>query len=96
THLIPPPNPNQNGQDPQPQPQLAQVSDLIALLHQAPEEETCKKCRQDFFAATQSYEVSTTRILKKILPGLELVEWMDWFSSFHFGVRSHFPVAHGE
>ncbi|CAE6510458.1 unnamed protein product, partial [Rhizoctonia solani] len=95
THL-PPLNPNQNEQGPQPQPQLAQISDLIALLHQEPEEETCKQCTQDFFVATQSHEISATTILVKNLPSLELVEWMDWFSPFHSGVRSHFPVAHGE
>ncbi|KDN50550.1 hypothetical protein RSAG8_01048, partial [Rhizoctonia solani AG-8 WAC10335] len=98
TQLNPPPNPNpnQDGQDPQPQPQLAQISDLIALLHQAPEKETCKHCSQELFAGTQSIEISATRILKEILPSLELVEWMDWFSPFHLGVRPCVPVIREE
>ncbi|KEP53897.1 putative F-box-like domain protein [Rhizoctonia solani 123E] len=98
TQLHPPldPNPNENTQDPQPQPQLAQISDLIALLHQAPEKETCKECWQEFFAGTQSAEISATQILKGILPRLELVEWMNWFSPFHLGIRSCLPVIRVE
>ncbi|KAJ1307463.1 hypothetical protein OPQ81_001563 [Rhizoctonia solani] len=96
TELAPVPNPNQNGQDPQPQPQIAQISDLVALLHQAPEKEICRQCWQDFSAGTQSAEISATHILKEILPSLKQVEWMDWFSPFHLGFRFHRPVTHGE
>ncbi|CAE6410990.1 unnamed protein product [Rhizoctonia solani] len=59
--------------DPQPQPQSPQASDLIALLHQAPEEKDL---------------TSANRILKEVIPNLDRVEWMDWFTSKHLGVCS--------
>lgn len=88
TELAPPHNPNQNGQGPQPQPPLAQIPELVALLHQAPEKEICEQCQRDYLAGTQAAEISATNILKKILPSLELVEWMNWFSPFHLGLQS--------
>ncbi|CAE7169718.1 unnamed protein product [Rhizoctonia solani] len=84
-------HPDQNGQLPQPQPESTQVSDLITLLHRLPEEDTCERCRQDYFTDTRSIEEDAAGILKRAIPSLELIEWMDWFSSFHLGVRSY-PV----
>ncbi|KAG8710771.1 hypothetical protein FRC11_004149 [Ceratobasidium sp. 423] len=88
THITPLPNPNQNGQDLQPQPQYAQISDLVRLLHQTPEEEICNQCWQELVADTYAAELSATRILKATLPSLQEVEWMDWFSPLHLGVQS--------
>ncbi|CUA76038.1 hypothetical protein RSOLAG22IIIB_02045 [Rhizoctonia solani] len=96
TQLHPPPHTNQNEQNPQPQPQLAQISDLVALLHQAPEKDACKQCHQEFFPSTQSAESDATGILKEMLARLELVEWMDWYSPFHLGVRSCLLETRGE
>lgn len=77
----PPLNVNQNGLQATPQ-----ISDLISLLHREPESETCERCREESFAGAQSAEVSANRILKELVPGLQCVDWMDWFTPLHLGV----------
>ncbi|KAF8688992.1 hypothetical protein RHS03_09210, partial [Rhizoctonia solani] len=80
--------------DPQPQPQPPppptppQVSDLIALLHQEPEEKNCERCREESFDLSRSATTSANRILKKGVPSLERIEWMDWFTPKHLGTCS--------
>ncbi|CAE6510454.1 unnamed protein product [Rhizoctonia solani] len=82
--LAPPPN----AAAPQLQQQPPQVSDLIALLHQAPEEKECQWCREEFFVPSESTVTSTNRILKAAVPSLDYIEWMDWFTPKHLGILS--------
>lgn len=87
--LAAPPNVDQDLeqlQDPQAQP--PQIPDLISLLHRPPEPETCKLCWEESSTSTQSAEESANRILKELVPGLQRIEWMDWFTPFHLGVSS--------
>lgn len=71
-----------------PQAQLPQVSDLISLLHRPPELQVCGLCWEESFAGMQLTEESANRVLKKLVPGLQCIEWMDWFTPSHLGVSS--------
>ncbi|KAF8599659.1 hypothetical protein BDV93DRAFT_546748 [Ceratobasidium sp. AG-I] len=67
----------------------AQISDLISLLHRNPEQNlgcgNCEICWDQSHQSSREAESSGSKILKEVIPSLECVEWMDWFTIQHLG-----------
>lgn len=74
-------------------PHLPEVSQLISLYHQEPEADfgpdTCTFCREAFFEGAKDAERSASTVMKRIVPSLETVEWMDWFTPSHHGASCY-------
>jgi len=79
------------GQTDEPRP--AQVSQLVTLLHTNSEQDfdhnSCKFCKDESYDIMQTAERNANQILKEVVPSLECVEWMDWFTPGHLGVSPH-------
>ncbi|ELU40431.1 hypothetical protein AG1IA_05535 [Rhizoctonia solani AG-1 IA] len=65
---------------------------LIEFYHRDEEAEskfgpdTCSFCRDGFYEQSRALERSASAVMKAMVPSLESVEWMDWFSPYHLGV----------
>ena len=74
-------------------PRPAQISELIELLHTNCEQDfgpyNCKPCQDQSYQSTLDAERNANRILKEVIPSLECVEWMNWFTPRHLGVSTH-------
>ncbi|KAG8712419.1 hypothetical protein FRC11_000190 [Ceratobasidium sp. 423] len=74
------------------------ASQLIEIYHNASVTETnfgpdsCSFCRDAFYDQSKGFESSASSVMKTIIPSLEKVEWMDWFTPAHLGV-SRYDVA---
>ncbi|CAE6510449.1 unnamed protein product [Rhizoctonia solani] len=77
------------------------ASQLIEFYHNAPVTETnfgpdsCSFCRGAFYDQSKNFESSASSVMKTIIPSLEKVEWMDWFTPSHLGV-SRYDVGSSE
>ncbi|KAG9080528.1 hypothetical protein FS749_007987 [Ceratobasidium sp. UAMH 11750] len=67
-----------------------QVRNLVSLLHQPAETDfsvdSCIFCREQSYAATKAAEQNANDILKAVIPSLQRVDWMSWFSPRHLGI----------
>ncbi|KAG9096008.1 hypothetical protein FRC06_009177, partial [Ceratobasidium sp. 370] len=74
-------------------PQRLDSAQLVAFYHQVAEQEfgpeTCNFCHESFQPSRQA-ERGANAVIKELLPSLQTIEWMDWFSPSHLGVSSHF------
>ncbi|CAE6411014.1 unnamed protein product [Rhizoctonia solani] len=67
-------------------------SQLIEFYHHNDDAETkfgrdtCSFCRDTFYEQSKTFERSASTVMKTIVPSLESVEWMDWFTPSHLGV----------
>ncbi|KAH7341840.1 hypothetical protein B0J17DRAFT_715004 [Rhizoctonia solani] len=77
------------------------VSLLVEFYHHAPTSEaefgpdSCSFCREAFYNQSKDFERSASAVMKTIIPSLEIVEWMDWFTPSHLGV-SRYEFKHSE
>ncbi|KAF8599665.1 hypothetical protein BDV93DRAFT_560140 [Ceratobasidium sp. AG-I] len=72
----------------------ASSEDLVSLLHQPSSEpdfgpETCSLCVEEILDISQAAESNANQILKQLVPSLEIVEWMGWFTPGHLGSNTH-------
>ncbi|QRV74693.1 hypothetical protein RhiJN_02708 [Ceratobasidium sp. AG-Ba] len=65
---------------------------LVKFYHQDAEPDfgpdSCAFCYESF-EPSRGAEARANRIIKRLLPGLQIMEWMDWFSPSHRGVSQH-------
>ncbi|QRV89400.1 hypothetical protein RhiJN_17418 [Ceratobasidium sp. AG-Ba] len=71
----------------------ATTSALIDLLHQPDldfdaSQPMCSLCLAEFSEANWSAETAAASILKEVVPSLETIQWMNWFSPRHLGLSS--------
>ncbi|KAF8599658.1 hypothetical protein BDV93DRAFT_294798 [Ceratobasidium sp. AG-I] len=68
------------------------IPELVSVLHRTPEEDfgpdSCSFCKEQSYQATQEAEKRASQILKEVVPSLECVEWMNWFTPRHLGISS--------
>ncbi|KAG8700423.1 hypothetical protein FRC12_016352 [Ceratobasidium sp. 428] len=75
-------------------PQRPDSAPLVDFYHRLDESElsfgpdSCTSCHESF-QPSRGAERRANAILKELLPDLEVVEWMDWFSPSHTGVSQH-------
>ncbi|KAG8784457.1 hypothetical protein FRC12_018677 [Ceratobasidium sp. 428] len=65
---------------------------LINLLHQSDSEfddNTCSLCATQYRQANQDAEANANNILIGLVPSLETIQWMNWFTPKHLGVSSY-------
>ncbi|KAG9081829.1 hypothetical protein FS749_007356 [Ceratobasidium sp. UAMH 11750] len=71
------------------------IEALISVLHEPdPESEfgprgTCTRCFEAANGIGRNAEASANAILKGLLPSLEKIQWMNWFSPGHLGFSSY-------
>ncbi|KAF8594012.1 hypothetical protein BDV93DRAFT_549352 [Ceratobasidium sp. AG-I] len=74
-------------------PRLVQISELVTLLHTNCEQDfgldSCGPCRDQSYQSTLDAEQNANQILKEVVPSLECVEWMNWFTPGHLGLSHH-------
>lgn len=74
-------------------PRPVQTSELVSFLHTNCEQdfgpESCKFCWDQLYQPMQDAEKSANQILKGVVPSLEYVEWMNWFTPRHLGFSRH-------
>ncbi|EUC64858.1 hypothetical protein RSOL_493180 [Rhizoctonia solani AG-3 Rhs1AP] len=51
--------------------------------------DSCSFCRDAFHDQSKDFQRSASAVMKTIVPSLEIVEWMNWFTPFHLGVSRH-------
>ncbi|CAE6461924.1 unnamed protein product [Rhizoctonia solani] len=72
-----------------------EVSKLVELYYRAPAMEaefgpdSCTFCRDSFYNQSNDFQRSASAVMKTVVPSLEMIEWMDWFTPFHRGVSRH-------
>ncbi|KDN50551.1 hypothetical protein RSAG8_01049, partial [Rhizoctonia solani AG-8 WAC10335] len=68
------------------------VSQLVEFCYNAPAMEadfgsdSCSFCRDAFYDQSKDLQRGASAVMKTIIPSLENVEWMDWFTPSHLGV----------
>jgi hypothetical protein len=73
----------------------ATTEDLVELLHQ-PDSDfdsnqgICSFCVSEFLQENQDSEAAANAILKGLVPSLETIQWMGWFTPKHLGVNQYF------
>ncbi|KAG8794994.1 hypothetical protein FRC12_019321 [Ceratobasidium sp. 428] len=69
----------------------ANTEALITLLYQSDSEfdGTCNFCVNQYGQANRDAEASANSILVGLVPSLETIQWMNWFTPKHLGVSSH-------
>lgn len=74
-------------------PQQPESSRLVSLYHQAPEAkfgpDTCSFCRDLALQESEAAERAANSILKNLVPSLQRIGWMSWFTPSHLGVSSY-------
>ncbi|CAE6456142.1 unnamed protein product [Rhizoctonia solani] len=71
------------------------VSLLVEFYYPSPAPEpdfgpdSCSFCREAFYDQSKDFERSASAVMKTIIPSLEIVEWMDWFTPSHLGVSRY-------
>ncbi|KAG8753556.1 hypothetical protein FRC11_007313, partial [Ceratobasidium sp. 423] len=74
---------------------LPDASQLVEFYHHTPVTEagfgpnSCSFCQDAFYDQSKNSERSASAIMKTIIPSLENVEWMDWFTPSHLGVSRY-------
>ncbi|KAG9124452.1 hypothetical protein FRC07_011579, partial [Ceratobasidium sp. 392] len=63
---------------------------LIDLLHQSNSEfdDACDLCLDQYDQPNRDAEAAANRILKDLIPSLEVIQWMNWSTPNHLGVSS--------
>ncbi|CAE6443817.1 unnamed protein product [Rhizoctonia solani] len=51
--------------------------------------DSCSFCRDAFYNQSKDFERGASTVMKTIVPSLETVEWMDWFSPSHLGISRY-------
>ncbi|KAG8773498.1 hypothetical protein FRC12_002511 [Ceratobasidium sp. 428] len=81
--------------DEQPEPGTM-TEQLISLLHEPAvgnefhPDHICAMCFETVDQISHRAEVGANKILKELIPSLEKIQWMDWFSPGHLGLKTYF------